>query len=102
MQQLTLDEIRQSAKQVGDTVLLDLPLPQTPGRTGQFITQLTTALDAKAQEPEWGADRMQVVITTDEARFLLCIEWLCDSIWLESAGGINNSPEFLWDWLQEK
>ena len=102
MQQVHLSRIKTVATQVGETITLNMPLPATPARTNQFIAQLVHALQAEAQEPEWGADRVQVVITADEVRILLCIEWLCDAIWLEPAGGLNNSPEYLWDWLQAK
>ena len=102
MQQLDVNQIKQSARRIDETIVLDFPLPQTPGRTSQFITQLDSAFGAEAQEPEWGADRVQVVIIAEEVRMLLCIEWLCDSIWLESAGGINNTADFLWQWLQAK
>ena len=75
MQQLTAEALKQQASRQDELILLAFPLPDTPARANQFANRLGVVLDAVPQPPEWGADRMQVIYSAGELRFLLCIDF---------------------------
>ena len=102
MQQLTAEALKQQASRQDELILLAFPLPDTPARATQFANRLGALLDAVPQPPEWGADRMQVIYSAGELRFLLCIEWLCDAMWLEPAGGVASNTDTLWQHINSK
>lgn len=79
-------------------VTLKLPLPQTPLKTQQWVAQFCAHFALNEGEPDWGADRYQVVLSNETVSCLLCIEWLCEAIWLEPLGA-NQSPQQLHHYL---
>lgn len=82
-------------------VSVDLPLPESPARAHQFVEHLCNGLVMRAAEPEWGADRLQVVLSSGDMRIRVHMEWLCDAIWIEWA---ERPPvdTVLCDWIRER
>ncbi len=54
-------------------------------------------------DADWGADRFQALVTTQSSntdfQCILCIEWLCEAIWLEPVG-TQQSPNAIYQYLQ--
>lgn len=98
MQQLTNEQFRQACTNTGTSITLNLPLPDTPVKATRLANQIARWLNADASEIDWGADRMQVLLRQHDKRVLLCIEWLCDAIWLEPVGGYCDIS-VLWQWI---
>ncbi|GGO66074.1 DUF3630 family protein [Bowmanella pacifica] len=46
--------------------------------------QLATTLNARMLELEWGADRWQRRFELDGRPYLLCMESLCEAVWIEA------------------
>ncbi|MBU2980064.1 DUF3630 family protein [Alteromonas sp. C1M14] len=86
MQQLSNEQLCQACALTGSTVTLNLSLPETPLKAQRLTAEIARWLNAQVSEPDWGADRMQVLLRQEEKHVLLCIEWLCDAIWLEPVG----------------
>lgn len=101
MQQLISTPISAIAQRQGSVITLDLPLPATPARAQQFVSQFCAALNLQSKTVEWGADRMQVILHNNARQFLLVMEWLCESIWLEPLSASPDELAQLWQWLQE-
>ncbi len=83
-------------------VLIPLPLPVNPLKTEQWVTRFSELFSFTRSTPDWGADRYQVVLSSQQGdvqlQCVLCIEWLCEAIWLEPIG-IQQSPQALIDYL---
>ena len=79
-------------------VTLALPLPQTPLKTQQWVAQFGARFALNLGEPDWGADRYQIALSNEVVSCLLCIEWLCEAIWLEPLGA-SESPQQLHRYL---
>lgn len=47
-------------------------------------SQLTATLGARMLELEWGADRWQRRFELDDRPYLLCMESLCEAVWIEA------------------
>lgn len=86
MQQLTQQQIRQSLVLQARSIDVLLTLPSTPLKTEQFIHTLAEAGGMRASNVDWGADRCQAILTKQDISAVLCIEWLCEAIWLEPTG----------------
>lgn len=98
------------------SVQIAVPLPMSPLKTEQWVNQFTSHFSFQPSQPDWGADRYQVVLTSadqgpstsDKKAFqcLLCIEWLCEAIWLEPIGnehvGMTQNPGFISDYLKQQ
>lgn len=93
MQQLTAQQLCQAMVVDGDIIHLRLSLPDSVAATHQWISQFCALSHARLQDQEWGADRYQAHIYCGSARLLLCIEWLCEAIWLEHDAGETRSPD---------
>lgn len=91
MQQLTAWQLSHAIILEGDVIHLRLPLPDSIADTHQWVTQLCALSNARLQDQEWGADRYQAHIYCGSFRLLLCIEWLCEAIWLERDAGETHS-----------
>jgi hypothetical protein len=90
MQQLTRNTVLNSMR-VGETSIeIMQPLPTTPLKTQQWVDNFKQLFLLDASESDWGADRFQVVLSSTSStpffQCVLCIEWLCESIWLEPIG----------------
>lgn len=99
MQQLTRADLQAVASQTADSIQLALPLPVTPLKTEQLASQIGAALGMNSSTPDWGADRFQVCLSNQQMRCVLCIEWLCEAIWLEPTGTTDLAG--LWRWLSQ-
>tara|TARA_Y100000296_G_scaffold53078_2_gene60809 strand:+ start:2267 stop:2584 length:318 start_codon:yes stop_codon:yes gene_type:complete len=82
-----------------------LPLPQTPLKTQQWAAHFAAAFDFSLSQADWGADRYQATLTSvstaPSIQCILCIEWLCDAIWLEPIGA-QQSPRHLFNYFVQK
>ncbi|MEC8375083.1 MAG: hypothetical protein VX078_09795 [Pseudomonadota bacterium] len=90
MQQLTRSTVLNSMR-VGETSIeIMQPLPSTPLKTQQWVDNFKQLFSLEASESDWGADRFQVVLSSASSdpffQCVLCIEWLCESMWLEPIG----------------
>lgn len=103
MQQLTRQDVLSNLSVHNETLEVRLPLPSTPLKTKQWVAQFSALFSFRSAEGEWGADRYQVMLSASEGeselRCVLCIEWLCDSIWLEPTG-VQQSTELLANYLR--
>ncbi|QJR81193.1 DUF3630 family protein [Alteromonas pelagimontana] len=102
MQQLNFEKLNIQAHREQEAIRLEMALPGSPLATERFIKRLANTLDLTSHSHEWGADRFQAVLEAGDIRCLLCIEWLCDAVWLENAGGEFTNIEQLWQLLQLK
>ena len=100
MQQLTAQQLRQAIAIEGDVISLKLPLPDSVAVTHQWLRQFCALSQTSVQDQVWGADRYQVHLYLGSLRLLLCIEWLCEAIWLEPDAGETQSLEVIADELQ--
>ncbi len=101
MQQLTHQNIIQALSIQGNNLLIELPLPSTPLKTTQWAEGFATLFDFTCYEADWGADRYQIRLRNNDVECLLCIEWLCEAMWLTPLGQ-SHSATFLKDWLYQK
>lgn len=101
MQQLTHQDITQALSLQGDNLLIALPLPSTPLKTTQWTERFAALFDFTCYEADWGADRYQIRLRNNDVECLLCIEWLCEAMWLTPLGQ-SHSATFLKDWLYQK
>jgi hypothetical protein len=90
MQQLTRSTVLSSMR-VGETSIeIMQPLPSTLLKTQQWVDNFKQLFSLEASESDWGADRFQVVLSSTSSdpffQCVLCIEWLCESMWLEPIG----------------
>ncbi|QPG05798.1 hypothetical protein IT774_00465 [Salinimonas marina] len=86
MQQLNSETIRQALSSQSDIIQVQMALPATPLKTEQFIHELAQAGGFRASNIDWGADRCQAILTKQDISAVLCIEWLCEAIWIEPTG----------------
>ncbi|MBT3135121.1 DUF3630 family protein [Alteromonas sp. ALT199] len=104
MQNFTKEDIKKNAVVNELSVEIRLTLPTTPLKTQQWAEQFCTMFNFKLSETDWGADRFQAVITTEtsdaDLQCMLCIEWLCEAIWLEPIG-TQQSPSTLFNYLMQ-
>lgn len=104
MQQLTRTAIQQALIRHDEVIVLSLALPETPLKAQQLTQALTKHFALIPGDADWGADRYQVVLNTsgnnNELRCILCVEWLCEAIWLEPTG--TTTIESLWQALTEE
>ncbi|GEA07369.1 hypothetical protein KUL42_21300 [Alteromonas sp. KUL42] len=102
MQQLTRQDVLSHLSVHNETLEIRLPLPSTPLKTKQWVAQFATLFCFHCTEGDWGADRYQVMLSASEEehelRCILCIEWLCESIWLEPTG-VQQNTETLANYL---
>ena len=82
MQQITLTEFIDSMVSHGDHIVLHLPLPSTLARARHLSETIARLLDATLENEYLGADRFQVSIVHPSFAVHLCVEWLCESVWL--------------------
>ncbi|GGW84356.1 DUF3630 family protein [Alteromonas halophila] len=87
MQQLTAADLRLALIISDDVISLKLPLPAGVAATNQWVKQFCALTGCHLLNHEWGADRYQAHLQCNNYRLLLCIEWLCEAIWLERAAG---------------
>lgn len=104
MSQLTKNAVLDNTTLTENSVEIRLPLPPTPLKTQQWVNEFSALFGFTQSEPDWGADRYQVVLNaqTDDAslRCILCVEWLCEAIWLEPIG-THNDPHLLLRYLHQ-
>ncbi|MCU7554739.1 DUF3630 family protein [Alteromonas sp. ASW11-19] len=100
MQQLTLSRLQEALQFQPPVVTVHVPLPESAAQTLQWTRHFARLTGLTVISEDWGADRYQAVLTGTELRVMLNIEWLCESIWLEAAGGNGNDAETLWRWCQ--
>lgn len=90
MPHVTRDAVLNNIYTTQNSVEIRLPLPTTPLKTQQWVNEFATLFRFTLSDADWGADRYQVILNTgqhDEAiQCILCIEWLCEAIWLEPIG----------------
>ena len=102
MQNLTKEDIQQHAVVNEQSVEIRVALPLTPLKTQQWAEKFCGLFDFKLSETDWGADRFQPVITANKGdtdlQCMLCIEWLCEAIWLEPIG-TQQSPSIILNYL---
>jgi hypothetical protein len=105
MQHLIASDVIAALRNTESSVEITLPLPSTPLKTEQWVTQFVSLFQFQASQADWGADRFQVVLTSliDQQPFqcLLCIEWLCEAIWLEPIGS-GQRPQIIGDYLKKQ
>lgn len=65
-------------------ILVSLPFPNSQSTLNQLIDGIALLLQADVLTNELGADRYQVTMRLDDVDFVVCAEWLCESIWIES------------------
>ena len=103
MQPFTKSDIQQHAVVNEHSVEIRLALPSTPLKTQQWVEQFCELFHFSLSDTDWGADRFQALVTTqsDDTHFqcMLCIEWLCEAIWLEPIG-TQQSPDAIYRYLQ--
>ncbi len=103
MQQLTKTALQQAFTRRDGVIEVSLPLPETPLKAQQLTQALANHFALTPGEADWGADRYQVALNTsgnnNELRCILCIEWLCEAIWLEPTG--TTTIESLWQTLTD-
>lgn len=87
MQQLTAATLARSWEVHGEALLIRAPLPESVASTHQWVRQFCALTGARLGEQEWGADRYQATLYCGPYTLLLCIEWLCDAIWIERYAG---------------
>lgn len=98
MQQLTHESLLAALSKSEQVIQLLLPLPAAPGKATLWLTQFSRLTGLPVKGTEWGADRLQATLANDDIRCLLCMEWLCEAIWLEADAGDDIEP--LWAYLQ--
>lgn len=98
MQQLTLPTLISKAVVTEKAIEFMLPLPPTPLKTQQWVDEFCQRFDFTPAEADWGADRFQVTLSTPDLQCMLCMEWLCDAIWLEPIG-TNQDTQRLYTYL---
>ncbi|GFD79676.1 hypothetical protein KUL118_25380 [Tenacibaculum sp. KUL118] len=105
MQPFTFYDVQQNAKISGQSVEICLELPATPLKTHQWLAHFCMLFNFSASESDWGADRFQTILTTksDDSGFqcMLCIEWLCEAIWLEPIG-TQQSASTIFDYINTR
>jgi hypothetical protein len=105
MQQLLASSVIAALHNTESGVQITLPLPTTPLKTEQWLTLFVSLFHFQASQADWGADRFQVVLTSLKGhppfQCLLCIEWLCEAIWLEPIGS-EQRPKIISDYLKEQ
>lgn len=111
MQPFTIKDIQQHAVINEQSVEIRLPLPATPLKTQQWVQHFCKLLSFSLSDTDWGADRFQAIVTTQQKsaaqsgdthfQCMLCIEWLCEAIWLEPIG-TQQSPQVIYQYLQDK
>ncbi|MBD3586515.1 hypothetical protein HHX48_12275 [Salinimonas sp. HHU 13199] len=103
MQQLTKTTLQRAFTRLDAVIEVSLALPETPLKAQQLTQALATHFALTPGEADWGADRYQVALNSagnnNELRCILCIEWLCEAIWLEPTG--TTTIESLWQALKE-
>jgi len=71
-------------------------------KTQQWVSHFCSLFNFSISETDWGADRFQAIITTQSSdtafQCMLCIEWLCEAIWLEPIG-TQQSTRAIFDYL---
>ncbi|RDV25512.1 hypothetical protein DXV75_09445 [Alteromonas aestuariivivens] len=102
MQQLDVHVLYDTLILDQDIIRLHQPLPVTPAATEYWVKQFCLLVGFEPLNAEWGADRFQATLFNGQFYCLLCIEWLCDSIWLESSGGSDWDAAALWRCLRDK
>ncbi|NDV90404.1 hypothetical protein GTH32_04235 [Alteromonas sp. 345S023] len=106
MQQLTATLLLTHSVVSENAIQFVLPLPSTPLKTQQWVDAFCQQFNFTQAEADWGADRFQVALATStpitdtgaELHCLLCVEWLCEAIWLEPIG-TNQDPHRLFAYL---
>ena len=102
MHNFTKQDIQKNAAINEQSLEIRLSLPTTPLKTQQWVEQFCGLFDFKLSETDWGADRFQAVITANKGgtdlQCMLCIEWLCEAIWLEPIG-TQQSPSIILNYL---
>jgi len=93
MQQLNVTNIMKASHPESKILRIDLPLPSTPLKTEQWLTQFCQCIGAYATNCEWGADRFQATLNNENLSCLLFIEWMCDAIWIEPIGTGTTADE---------
>ena len=86
MQQLNPATLRQALTYQTEIIQVQMALPANPLKTEQFIHALAKAGGFRATNIDWGADRCQALLSKQDISAVLCIEWLCEAIWIESTG----------------
>lgn len=86
MQQLTAQTYKNFLHKQDDIILVNTDIPATPLKARQLVDALCNGSGFSQLAPDWGADRYQVMLVKQDIRCLLCIEWLCEAVWLEPTG----------------
>ena len=82
MQQLSLNQLCESMVYHDDYIILSLPLPTTLARARHLSQNIASLLDADLDNEYIGADRFQISVIHPSYEMHLCVEWLCESVWL--------------------
>lgn len=98
MQQLTQESLLSALSKSEQVIQVALPLPATPGKATLWLTQFSRLIGLQVNGTEWGADRLQATLANEDIRCRLCMEWLCEAIWLEADAGDDIEP--FWAYLQ--
>lgn len=86
MQQLTAQYIRAHLVKQGEQFVWHGEFPRTQPHAVSLQHHMAKCLNATAGELDWGADRLQVRLSTTKFDVLFNIEWLCEAVWLEPIG----------------
>lgn len=95
MSHLSKIDLLHAASLEGENIQFTLSLPQTPLKTTQWAQRFATLFSFTIGEPDWGADRFQVRLVNDSTECLLCIEWLCEAIWVSPLGSNQDAASLL-------
>ncbi|MFZ8201176.1 hypothetical protein [Alteromonas portus] len=105
MQNFTKEDIQQHAVVNEQSLEIRLTLPTTPLKTQQWAARFCAMFNFKLSETDWGADRFQALLTANKGdadmQCMLCIEWLCEAIWLEPVG-TQQSTSAIFHYLFQK
>lgn len=103
MQQLTLTSLKQGVQLQEESLRIDLPLPDNLAKARQFIRQFCQLVQGEASNEYLGADRLQVTVRVFDIDYLLCIEWLCDAMWLTASDNTSNDTlASLYNWIHSQ
>ncbi|AXR08163.1 DUF3630 family protein [Salinimonas sediminis] len=86
MQQLTAAALRSAIQRNDNHLSVALPLPASVAQATHLAEHIAQSGGFTVGPTHWGADRLQVMLIKQDISALLCIEWLCEAMWIEPTG----------------
>ncbi len=86
MQQLTPGGLRSVMHCHDRHISIALPLPDSVAQATRLAEHIARSGGFTVGSTHWGADRLQVMLIKQDISALLCIEWLCEAMWIEPTG----------------